>query len=142
MRAGVSDQAEQLLTASSPAELIEAARGLREMALSIRRQLMYPFATGTSLQLDPSVPEPEVRRAELADLAVDVITATDYLLRLLSSPTVMASQLTLADQAGSRSSSYSDMDASDLLARRQLDARGTVVRLGMRLLSQLNKDVV
>ena len=141
MRVNASDQAEQLLMASSPGELMTAARSLREMALDVRRQLVHPFAPGTSLQLDPTVPEPELRRAELADLAVDVVTATDYLIRLLSGPAIMASRLVLADPAGLGGEGSSDEQAFDRQARRQLDARGAAVRLGTRLLSQLSQDV-
>ena len=138
----LGDQAEQLLTASGTPEMREAAKGLRLTALSIRRQLTRPLLAGTSLQMDPSVPDPELRRAELADLAVDVVTAADYLMGLLTSPAVMTSRLVLASQARpGRSAGYSDLETLDLLTRRQLDARGTAVRLGMRLLSQLRSDV-
>lgn len=139
--ADVGDQAERLLTASSTLEMLEAARSLRLAALSIRRLLVRPFTTGTSLQVGPSVPAPELRRAELADLAVDVVTATDYLMRLLSSPAVTASRLSLADRARLGGEGYPDEETFDMLTRRQLDARGTAVRLGMRLLSQLGSDV-
>ena len=46
------------------------------------RLLMRPAIADTFLQLAPSVPNPELRRMELADLATDVVTATDYLLSL------------------------------------------------------------
>lgn len=142
MTAHLSDQAERLLTTVGTPEMMEAAGGLRLTALSIRRLLMRPLATNTSLQMGPSVPDPELRRAELADLAVDVVTATDYLIRLLSSPAVTASRLTLASQATlGHGEGYSGELIVDMLTRRQLDARGTAVRLGMRLLSQLSSDV-
>ena len=142
MTTHLGDQAEQLLTAGGTPEMMEAARSLRLTALSIRRLLMRPLISGTSLQMGPSVPDPELRRAELADLAVDVVTAADYLMRLLSSPAVTASRLTLASQATPGSDKgYSDEETFDMLTRRQLDARGTAVRLGMRLLSQLSSDV-
>lgn len=142
MTAHLGDQADQLLTASDTPEMMEAARSLRLTALSIRRLLMRPLVTGTSLQMGPSAPDPELRRAVLADLAVDVVTATDYLMRLLSSPAVTASRLALASQAGpGGGEGNSDEETFDLLTRRQLDARGTAVRLGMRLLSQLSSDV-
>jgi len=92
--------------------------------------------------MGPSIPDPELRRAQLADLAVDVVTAADYLMRLLSSPSVTASRLALAGRAGlGGGEGYSDEETFDLLTRRQLDARGAAVRLGMRLLSQLRSDV-
>lgn len=138
----LGDQAEQLLTASGTPEMMEAARSLRLTALSIRRLLTHPHVTGTSLQMGPSIPDPELRRAQLADLAVDVVTAADYLMRLLSSPPVTASRLALAGRAGlGGGEGYSDEETFDLLTRRQLDARGAAVRLGMRLLSQLRSDV-
>jgi hypothetical protein len=142
MTAHLGDEAEQLLIASGTPEMMEAARSLRLTALSTRRLLMRPLVTGTSLQMGPSVPDPELRRAELADLAVDVVTAADYLMRLLSSPAVAASRLALAGRPGpGGGEGYSDEETFDLLTRRQLDARGAAVRLGMRLLSQLHSDV-
>jgi hypothetical protein len=138
----LGDQAEQLLTADGTPEMIEAAKNLRLIALSIRRLLMRPLLTDTSLQMDPSIPDPEFRRAELADLAVDVVTATDYLLRLLIVPTVTTPRLILADDAGVGLSAHSSgAEAFDALIRRRLDARGSAVRLGMRLLSGLHSDV-
>jgi hypothetical protein len=142
MNLRLGDQAEQLLTASGTPEMIEAAKGLRLTALSIRRLLLRPLLTNRSLQMDPSIPDPELRRAELAELAVDVVTATDYLLRLLIAPAVTTPRLILADDAGTgRRTHYSSAEAIDGLTRRRLDARGTAVRLGMHLLSGLHSDV-
>jgi hypothetical protein len=124
MTAQLGDQAEELLTASGAPEMMEAARSLRLTALSIRRLLMRPLVMGTSPQMVASVLDPELRRAELADLTVDVVTAADYLMRLLSSPGVTASRLTLASHAGPGGvAGYSDEDTFDMLTRRQLDAR-------------------
>ena len=80
----LGNQADELLAATTVPEMIEAAKGLRQTALRIRRLLMRPLFTATFIQFDPSVPDPEFRRMELADLAVDVVTATDYLLSLLT----------------------------------------------------------
>ena len=90
---------EQLLAASGTPEMAEAAKGLRLTALNVRRLLTRPLLTQPPLQLDPSLPDPELRRAELADLAVDVVDATDYLLRLLAAPPAMTSRLALAGDA-------------------------------------------
>jgi hypothetical protein len=86
VRQELADQAEQLLAASGTPEMAEAAKGLRLTALNVRRLLTRPLFTQPPLQLDPSLPDPELRPAELADLAVDVVGATDYLLRLLAAP--------------------------------------------------------
>src|SRR5262249_17084681 len=134
--------ADDLLGASTPSEMDAAAQRLRVTALSVRRLLMCPALGDTFLQIAPSVPNPELRRVELADLATDVVTAADYLLSLLSTSAAVSSQLALASEASSnRDSGRSDDDALDRLTRRRLDARGAAVRLGMRLLAGLRSDV-
>jgi hypothetical protein len=138
----LGNQAERLLAASGTPEMVEAADGLRRAALSMQRLLMHPLFMKASIQMDPSVPDPELRRAELADLAVDVVTASDYLLRLLSAPSAATPRLTLASAAGaSHGPRYSDEDTFDRLTRQRLDARGAAVRLGMRLISAVHSDV-
>lgn len=138
----LSDQAEQLLAASDTAEMIEAAKGLRLTALNVRRLLMRPFLTEASLQPDPPVPDPELRRAELADLAVDVVGAADYLLRLLVAPPATTPRLVLACETGyDHRRIYADEETADRLIRQRLDARGTAVRLGMRLIAKLHGNV-
>jgi hypothetical protein len=120
----------------------KAATELRRTALNIRRLLMRPVLTDKFLQLAPTVLDPEFRRMELADLAVDVVTATDYLLSLLGAPASLSSRLVLDSEAGSdRGHGTADIDALDRLNRRRLDARSTAVRLGMRLLGALRSDV-
>jgi hypothetical protein len=79
---------------------------------------------------------------ELADLATDVVTAIDYLLNLLDSPSVTYPRLMLSAEADPyHSYDRSDNDAPDLLTRRWLDARGAVVRVGMRLLVGLGSGI-
>lgn len=138
----LGNQAERLLAASSTPEMIEAANGLRRAALSMQRLLMQPVFMQTSIQMDPSVADPELRRTELADLAVDVVTASDYLLRLLMEPSVVTPRLVLAEEGeASHGGRLSGEDAFDRLTRRRLDARGAAVRLGMRLISGVHSDV-
>lgn len=140
-RQDLSDLAEQLLTATSTSEMIEATKGLRLIALSTRRELMGPLVKDISPRKDAPAADLEQWRAELADLAVDVVTATDYLLKLLITPAVTAPRLTLTNEAWSgHAAGYSDEEIFDQLTRRRLDARGTAVRLGTRLLSELRSD--
>lgn len=134
----LSEQAEQLLAASDTVEMIEAAKGLRLTALKVRRLLMRPFLTEASLQPDPPVPDPEQRRADLADLAVDVVGAADYLLRLLLAPPAITPRLVLGSETGyDHRRVYAEEETADRLIRRRLDARGTAVRLAMRLAAKL-----
>lgn len=139
----LGNQAEQLLAASDTPEMMEAAQGLRLAALRIQHILMHPLFSDTSLPMDPSIPGPEARHAKLADLAVDVVTATDYLLKLLVAPPAATSRLVLASEAsGWRRADYSDAETFDRLTRQRLDARGAAVCVGMRLLSGLYSGVV
>lgn len=135
----LGSQADRLLAAGSTPEMVEAASGLRVIALSIRRLLMSCSPKDVPVQMDPSLPDPEGRRAQLADMTVDVVTATDYLLRLLSDPVATTSRLILAKEFGDGTS---DSDKFSQLTQRQLDARGAAVRAGTRLLSSLRSDVV
>ncbi len=135
----LGSQADRLLAAGSTPEMVEAASGLRVIALSIRRLLMSCSPKDVPVQMDPSLPDPEGRRAQLADMTVDVVTATDYLLRLLSDPVATTSRLILAKEFGDGTS---DSDRFSQLTQRQLDARGAAVRAGTRLLSSLRSDVV
>ena len=142
MRQELADHAEQLLAASSTAEMAMAAKSLRLTALNVRRLLTHSLNTQAPPQLDPSLPDPELRQVELADLAVDVVGATDYLLRLLAAQPAMTSRLALAgDASHDRGRAYADEETADRLIRRRLDARGTAVRLGMRLIAGLRSDV-
>lgn len=139
MRAELDDHAEQLLTAIDASAMMGAAKNLRTAALEMRRDLTRPSLRDSLLELDPTVPDPELRRRELADLAVDVVAATDYLLRLLAAAPTMPPRLILAsDTPCEQGHGYADEEKFDRLVRRQLDARSTAVRLGMRLITELN----
>lgn len=78
---------------------------------------------------------------ELADLAIDVVTATDHLLSLLDDSTSPSPQLRLDNEAGSDHGYGLTDDAADQLNRRRLEARGTAVRLGIRLFGGLRDDI-
>jgi hypothetical protein len=126
----LGDQAEALLAASSVLTMEEAAQRLRLTAFSVRRLLTNPLLADAYLRLAPSLLDPERRRMELADLAVDVITAVDYLLGLLETSASASPQLIPAS------------DDFDRLARRRMDARQTAVRLGMHLISGLRSSAL
>lgn len=142
----LNDQADDLITASSVEQMLEAAKNLRSTALSVRRLLMRPLVGDTFLQLEKSLgasyPEPEWLRMQLADQAVNVVTAVDYLLTLLYTPTTTSAQLVLGAEADSdRAQGRSDEEALDWLTRRRLDARATAVRQSQRLLVALRRDI-
>jgi len=138
----LEDQADELLNANTIPDMTAAAQELRETALNARRLLMRPLITSAHLQLAPSVLDPEQRRMELAELAVDVVTAVDYLLILLGKSAAVSSRLVLSDEAGAdRGHGAWDDEAADRLDRRRLDARNTAVRVGMRLLAGMRSDV-
>ena len=129
----IGEQTEELLAASSIPEMVTAAGRLGLAARTVRQLLMGPLLASSFPQLDPSF---ELRRTDSADLAVDVVTAVDYLLSLREASTV-ASPLVLSPEPGERS--RSDDEALDRLTRRRLDARGDAVRLGMRLFAELRR---
>ena len=119
-----------------------AAERLRALALSVRQQIASPRSEDALLRFGPSVRDPEPRLAGLADLAVDVVTAVDYLLTLLDAPVTTSSQLVLAgDDRPICGHHQARDDAHDWLIRKQLDARGAAVRVGTRLISGLLSDV-
>lgn len=141
----VGDRVDALLVASGPEETIEAAKRLREMAISVRRLLLRPLLADTFLQLqrelEISFPDPDWLRMQLADQAVDVVTAVDYLLTLLLTEP-RSGQLILGGEPGSeRMQSRTDEETLDWLRRRRLDARGTAVRQGQRLLTALRGHI-
>jgi hypothetical protein len=138
----LGDQSQRLLAASSTPEMAEAAKGLRSAALSTQRLLMDPLFAEASPCLDQSISDPELRREELTSLSVELVNATDYLLRLLMASPVSTPRLILASEArGDNADEYSYAAAYDRLTRQRLDARGAAVRVGMRLLSRLHSDV-
>jgi hypothetical protein len=142
----LSDQIDDLIEASPPERMTEPAQRLRSTALSVRRLLMRPLLAETFLQLEKQLEvayeDPEWLRMQLANQAVNLVTALDYLLTLLFTPAITPSQLVLGGEPGSdRTQGRTDEEAYDWLTRRRLDARGTAVREGMRLLVMLRRDI-
>jgi hypothetical protein len=137
MDCSVHDRTEELLAARGVREMNAAAAALRQSATEVNLMLMRPGPHGMVPQFDPAVSDPEQRRIELAELAVDVINAVDYLASLLDESSTKPLPLIL-DSAGGNSHDY----ASDRLMLRRLDARGAAVRFGMRLASRLDSDVL
>jgi hypothetical protein len=138
----LGDQAESLLAARSTPDMEEAAHRLRALALSVRRLLASSASRDAPLVLNPSAPDPELCHAEIADLAVDVVTAVDYLLNLLDSPVTPSPRMSLAGDARSgRGYGQVGDDAFDWLIRKRLDARGAAVRVGARLIDGLLSDI-
>ena len=120
-----------------------AAERLRLTTLRVRQLLMDPQSVESSLELPSSILGSELRCTELADLAVEVITAVDYLLTLLDSPTMPSQRLVLARDTGfHRASDAGEDDIHDRLTRRRLDARTAAVCLGTRLQGGLRRDAV
>lgn len=141
-RPDLGDLVEALLAASTASEMKQAARRLRATALSVRRQIASPRSEDALLRLGPSVPDPEPGLAELSDLAIDAVTAIDYLLSLLDGSVTVSRRFVLASDndpsLGHRPGCDEDRD---WLIRKQLDARGAAVRIGTRLISGLLSDV-
>ena len=139
-RQELGDPANDLLAASSVPEMVAAAQKLRLTALNATRQVsQQPLVNG----FEPSsvVQDPELRRMELAELAVDVVTAVDCLLNLLARPQDVSPRLVLAGEAAFYRGGPGNYDSYEQLTRRRLDARGTAVRLGMRLIAKLHGDL-
>lgn len=135
----LGDQAEALLAATSARDMKRAAHGLRAMALSVRRQIADPRSEDALLRLDVSVPDPEPGLAELADIAIDVVTAVDYLLSLLDVSSELRQPVLVGDIRPGRHPVGDD--TSDWLVRKRLEARGAAVRVGTRLIRGLLSDV-
>jgi hypothetical protein len=140
-RLELGDEAHDLLAASSVPEMAAAARKLRLTALNVRQYATQrPLIDG--FEPAPAVEDLERRRIGLANLAVDVVTAVDYLLSLLARPYETAPRLMLAGGA----SPYPGRDPAgddvhERLTRQRLDARAAAVRLGMQLVAELRGDV-
>lgn len=138
----LSDQVDALISAGTYLDMRSAAGDLRRVALDARRMLMDP-QLGTELGLQASALDAERRRLELADLAIDVVTAADYLLNLIREPSAAEGPRYSAEHDhgdSQRSRQSDDQDWDDLRYRRALDARATLVRLGGRLLHILRRD--
>lgn len=142
----LSEQIDDLSEAFPPEEMTEPAKRLRLTALSVRRLLMRPLLAETFLQLEKELEghyeDPDWLRLQLAKQAVNVVTALDYLLTLLFTQGITPSQLVLASKPGAdRTQGRTDEEAYDWLNRRRLDARGTAVSEGQRLLVMLRRDI-
>lgn len=139
---GLGGQVDELLEACAPEQVLAAAARLRRTALGVRRLLADPFAARVLAVLpeEPGVPpqDPGQLTARLADQAVNVVTALDYLLGLLAPAEVPVRRLVLED--GPQDSA--EEDARDRLTRRRLDARAAAVREGTRLLAMLPASIV
>jgi hypothetical protein len=141
-----SDQIDALITASTVQGMINAARTIRNTALSIRRLLMRPLMADTFLRIEQELeaffPDPEWLRMQLADQAVNVVTAIDYLLSLLFLPNVTSAPPALGTEADyDRGQGRSEEERLDWLTKRRLAARGTAVQQSTRLLLALRGDI-
>jgi len=138
------EQVQELSAASDYDKMRPAAENLRNVGLDARRMLMDP-QLGNELALQLGNIDPERRRFELADLAIDVVTATDYLLYVIAgrSPTSNRRFSAEADLGGSppiRSSPQDSNAEEDLRYRRALDSRAAAVGIGGRLLRALRSE--
>lgn len=139
----LGNEADELLAASNPAEMELVARKVKLTALDIRRMLMDPSPMAGAAQSTRSSADRELRRMEVADLAVNVVAAVNYLLSILTASANRFPQLTLASNTSSSYGQDSFADAAfDQQIRQRLDARGTAVRLIMRLFAALRSDFV
>ena len=112
------------MSAESYTEMSTAAGELRTMALDTGVMLMDP-QLGTELGLQASVLDAERRRLEIADLAIDVVTAADYLLNLIRDPSAAdrPGYSAVHDQQDHQSKRRSDdQDWEDIRLRCALDA--------------------
>lgn len=137
----LGQQADALLSAIGPPEMADAAVELRRTATSTHQLLTSPSLDGMPVQLGRSGRIPQQRRTDLADLALDTITAIDYLLSLLNSPASAPPRLILEREFDSGRLSSSLVDDFSRLTRQQLDARAAAVRAGTQLTSELYSDL-
>jgi hypothetical protein len=142
----LDDQVGQLHSARTYEQMRPAAENLRGIGLDARRMLMDP-QLGNELALQLGTIDPERRRFELADLAIDVVTAADYLLHLVDERSSSSQQKFSAERdLGTNAPSNPDLSGNnadgDLRYRRVLDSRAAAVRLGGRLLRVLRSETV
>lgn len=123
-----------LLKAETIPDMRKAARDLREAAIGIWLLLTQPVLAASFIQISPTVNDPEQRRRQLADLAVNVVTAIDYLLNFLPDSSDETEFNVEPDHAA-------DDGPSVRLVQRRLDARATAVKVGGRFLDGLRRDV-
>lgn len=124
-----------LLEAETIPDVRKAARDLREAATGIWRLLTQPVLAASFIQISPTVHDPEQRRRQLADLAVNVVTAVDYLLNFLPDSSDETEEFNL------RPDHVTDDGPAIRLIQRRLDARATAVKVGGRFLDGLRRDV-
>jgi hypothetical protein len=141
----LGDQVEELHMAQDYESMQQAAAKLRDIGLHARRMLMDP-QLGGELALQLGTIDPERRRLELADLAIDVVSATDYLLSLAREPVRDSRRsFSIERDIGAPASSVVSPESPsdhDLRYRRALDSRAAAVRLGGRLLRGLRRETV
>jgi len=124
-----------LLKAETVPEVREAARDLREAAIGIWRLLAHPVLADSFIHISPAVQDPDQRRQQLADLAVNVVTAVDYLLNFLPASSDELEDFKLIPDH------VPDDGPAVRLIQRRLDARATAVKVGGRFLDGLRRDV-
>jgi len=127
------DLAGSLLLARTVPEVKKAAEDLRTAAVDIWRLLSQPVLARSFIHISPAVQDPEQRRRQLADLAVNVVTAVDYLLNFYPSEET--------DDLASIFDHVHDDGPAVRLTQRRLDARATAVKVGGRFLDGLRRDV-
>ena len=137
----LDDQVETLHSSRTYSDIGSAAGELRRVGLEVRRMLMDP-QLGSELALQLGSIDPERRREDLANLAIDVVTATDYVLSLvddhpLQSRQSFSAEANLGAQASPADSTTGRSPDEDLRYRRVLDSRAAEVRLGGQLLREL-----
>ena len=139
------DQVDKLNFSRMYSEIKSASEELRKVGLETRRMLMDP-QLGTELALQLGTIDPERRRDELANLAIDVVTATDYLLSLVDDKPLQSRRSFSAEKDFGAQASATDSAGrfpdEDLRYRRLLDARAIAVRLGGQLLRELRSATV
>jgi hypothetical protein len=136
-----NDQAEALLSSDSPEGIRQEASDLRASVLAIRRVLADPVLSSSVVGVGAPFTDPYEMRMALADLAIDAVTALDYLLANLGASEARASQPWSLTESVDRLPAHDD-EAADRRLRRQLDARAAAVRLVGRLFSAVRKDFV
>jgi hypothetical protein len=138
----LGESIDQLLDAENIVSMERAARAMRENAIGVRRLLVRPILASSFIQFSPSVLDPEQRRRQLANHAVDVVTAVDYFLTFIPSSAADDDGLSLVRDVGPARDHVSSDDGSAVrFAQRRLDARATAVKVGTRLLEGLRADV-
>jgi len=138
----VGSQVDTLAEARSYDDIRSATGGLRRVALDARRMLMDP-QLGTELGLQVSALDAERRRLELADLAIEVVAASDYLLNLVGELPVTEDHAYSAERSHRNrrhdpASNTPDWD--DARYPRVVDAKADLLRIGGRLLLFLRRD--